>query len=105
MFFANHTVLKKGVSIISPPPIGYFLCSSGGIHHKMLSLLFALRFRIMTRFSFQYLNTYYLLLKEVDPNTENEDTLSADGMDNFLSELANAVPGIDEAMSFAEMLK
>lgn len=59
----------------------------------------------MTRFSFQYLNNYYLLLKEVDPNTENEETLSADGMDSFLSELANAVPGIDEAMSFAEMLK
>lgn len=70
-----------------------------------MSWLFALRFRIMTRFSFQYLNNYYLLLKEVDPNTENEETLSADGMDSFLSELANAVPGIDEAMSFAEMLK
>lgn len=46
-----------------------------------------------------------LYAMEVDPNTENEETLSADGMDSFLSELANAVPGIDEAMSFAEMLK
>lgn len=36
---------------------------------------------------------------------ENEDTVSSDGMDGFLSELANAIPGIDEAMSFAEMLK
>lgn len=26
-------------------------------------------------------------------------------MDGFLSDLANAIPGIDEAMSFAEMLK
>lgn len=28
-----------------------------------------------------------------------------DGMDTVFSELANAIPGIDEAMSFAEMLK
>lgn len=28
-----------------------------------------------------------------------------DGMDNLFSDLANAIPGIDEAMSFAEMLK
>mgnify|MGYP004718444679 FL=1 len=36
---------------------------------------------------------------------ENEETASSDGMDGFLSDLANAIPGIDEAMSFAEMLK
>lgn len=37
---------------------------------------------------------------------ENEDAVgSADGMDGFLSDLANSIPGIDEAMSFAEMLK
>ncbi|CAI9765210.1 unnamed protein product [Fraxinus pennsylvanica] len=41
---------------------------------------------------------------EVDPNVENEDTLGSDNMDGFLSDLANAIPGIDEAMSFAEML-
>ncbi|KAK6918437.1 Anion-transporting ATPase-like domain [Dillenia turbinata] len=46
-----------------------------------------------------------LYAMEVDPTVENEDTLSTDGMDGFLSELANAIPGIDEAMSFAEMLK
>lgn len=45
-----------------------------------------------------------LYAMEVDPNVENED-LSADGMDSLFSELANAIPGIDEAMSFAEMLK
>ncbi|VFQ61987.1 unnamed protein product [Cuscuta campestris] len=43
-----------------------------------------------------------LYAMEVDPNVEHEDT---DGMDGFLSEVANAIPGIDEAMSFAEMLK
>ncbi|GJQ92920.1 ATPase ARSA2-like protein [Tanacetum coccineum] len=42
---------------------------------------------------------------EVDPTVENEDTGSSDGMDGFLSDLANSIPGIDEAMSFAEMLK
>ncbi|KAL3649511.1 ATPase get3a [Castilleja foliolosa] len=38
--------------------------------------------------------------REVDPNVEHED--DANG---FISELANSIPGIDEAMSFAEMLK
>ncbi|KAI7984436.1 Receptor-like protein kinase ANXUR1 [Camellia lanceoleosa] len=41
---------------------------------------------------------------EVDPSMENEEALGTDGMDGFLSDLANAIPGIDEAMSFAEML-
>lgn len=45
------------------------------------------------------------LLKEVDPNVESEDVTNAEGMDSLFSELANAIPGIDEAMSFAEMLK
>ncbi|KNA11995.1 hypothetical protein SOVF_129940 [Spinacia oleracea] len=45
-----------------------------------------------------------LFAMEVDPSVENDD-LSSDGPDNFVSELANAIPGIDEAMSFAEMLK
>lgn len=45
-----------------------------------------------------------LFAMEVDPTVENED-LSADNPESFVSELANAIPGIDEAMSFAEMLK
>lgn len=35
---------------------------------------------------------------------ENEE-VGPEGMDGLFSELANAIPGIDEAMSFAEMLK
>ncbi|KAH7512838.1 hypothetical protein FEM48_Zijuj12G0132500 [Ziziphus jujuba var. spinosa] len=46
-----------------------------------------------------------LYAMEVDPSVDNEEMGSADGMDGFVSELANAIPGIDEAMSFAEMLK
>ncbi|PSS24339.1 ATPase [Actinidia chinensis var. chinensis] len=46
-----------------------------------------------------------LYAMEVDPTVENEETLGSDGMDGFLSDLGNAIPGIDEAMSFAEMLK
>ncbi|GAB2232197.1 hypothetical protein Drorol1_Dr00011224 [Drosera rotundifolia] len=46
-----------------------------------------------------------LYAMEVDPTVENEDIPGIDGQDNFVSELANAIPGIDEAMSFAEMLK
>ncbi|KAK3429828.1 hypothetical protein EUGRSUZ_E01322 [Eucalyptus grandis] len=46
-----------------------------------------------------------LYAMEVDPNVEQEDLGSSEGMDSLVSELANAIPGIDEAMSFAEMLK
>ncbi|KAI3787437.1 hypothetical protein L1987_41902 [Smallanthus sonchifolius] len=45
-----------------------------------------------------------LYAMEVDPNME-EGEEGAEGMDGFLSDLANSIPGIDEAMSFAEMLK
>lgn len=43
-----------------------------------------------------------LYAMEVDPNVEHDDGSDTDG---FVSELANSIPGIDEAMSFAEMLK
>ncbi|KAF9614769.1 hypothetical protein IFM89_020623 [Coptis chinensis] len=46
-----------------------------------------------------------LFAMEVDPNVENDDMPNMEGMDSFISELTNAIPGIDEAMSFAEMLK
>ncbi|KAF7844687.1 ATPase ARSA2 [Senna tora] len=40
-----------------------------------------------------------------DPTVEQEDMGATEGMDSLFSELAGAIPGIDEAMSFAEMLK
>jgi arsenite-transporting ATPase len=43
--------------------------------------------------------------QEVDPTVETDDMAGTDGMDGLVSDLANASPGIDEAMSFAEMLK
>ncbi|KAK4752287.1 hypothetical protein SAY87_021085 [Trapa incisa] len=46
-----------------------------------------------------------LYAMEVDPTVEHEDMGGPEGMDSLISELANAIPGIDEAMSFAEMLK
>uniref|UniRef100_N1R2M4 ATPase n=1 Tax=Aegilops tauschii TaxID=37682 RepID=N1R2M4_AEGTA len=42
--------------------------------------------------------------KEIDPKVENDD-FGNEGMEGFISELTNAIPGVDEAMSFAEMLK
>ncbi|KAG6486322.1 hypothetical protein ZIOFF_054892 [Zingiber officinale] len=45
-----------------------------------------------------------LYAMEVDPKMEDDD-LSDEGLEGFLSELTNAIPGVDEAMSFAEMLK
>lgn len=41
----------------------------------------------------------------MDPIIEHEDMGGADGMDSLFSELAGAIPVIDEAMSFAQMLK
>ncbi|KAG6434442.1 hypothetical protein SASPL_106078 [Salvia splendens] len=46
-----------------------------------------------------------LYAMEVDPNVDNEENLSSDGADGFMSDLTNSIPGIDEAMSFGEMLK
>ncbi|KAL8495399.1 hypothetical protein ACS0TY_019515 [Phlomoides rotata] len=46
-----------------------------------------------------------LYAMEVDPNVEHDDSLGSDMTDGLVSELANSIPGIDEAMSFAEMLK
>ncbi|KAK8583360.1 hypothetical protein V6N13_022066 [Hibiscus sabdariffa] len=46
-----------------------------------------------------------LYAMEVDPTVENEDVNGPEGMDGLFSDLANSIPGIDEAMSFAEMLK
>ncbi|XP_010272579.1 PREDICTED: ATPase GET3-like [Nelumbo nucifera] len=46
-----------------------------------------------------------LYAMEVDPTVENEDLPNVEEMDSFISDLTNAIPGIDEAMSFSEMLK
>lgn len=43
-------------------------------------------------------------MQEVDPKVEN-DNIDQLGDSSMISELTNAIPGIDEAMSFAEMLK
>ncbi|GER26417.1 ATPase ASNA1 homolog [Striga asiatica] len=45
-----------------------------------------------------------LYAMEVDPNVENDESGGSD-TDGFMSDLTNSIPGIDEAMSFAEMLK
>ncbi|KAL0373610.1 UNVERIFIED_CONTAM: ATPase ARSA2 [Sesamum radiatum] len=42
-----------------------------------------------------------LYAMEVDPTVEHEEG----DTDGFMSDLSNSIPGIDEAMSFAEMLK
>lgn len=47
-----------------------------------------------------------LFAMEVDPKVENDHLMNdEEGFDSFLSDLTNAIPGVDEAMSFAEMLK
>ncbi|KAL3677702.1 hypothetical protein R1sor_020658 [Riccia sorocarpa] len=48
-----------------------------------------------------------LYAMEIDPTVETEELDQFEGMGGFVSELANAIPGIDETicMSLAEMLK
>ena len=47
-----------------------------------------------------------LPLQEVDPSPESDDLESLDeGAGGFLADLAGSIPGIDEAMSFAEVMR
>ncbi|KAL4311672.1 hypothetical protein GQ457_01G055590 [Hibiscus cannabinus] len=66
-----------------------------------LSDAFQQRFTKIPTLVYGFKNLYAM---EVDPTVENDD-FGAEGMDGLFSDLANAIPGIDEAMSFGEMLK
>lgn len=45
-------------------------------------------------------------LQEVDPTPDTSDFENMEwAQDSFMTELASSIPGIDEAMSFAEVLK
>ncbi|KAK5819042.1 ATPase ASNA1 [Gossypium arboreum] len=66
-----------------------------------LSDAFQQRFTKTPTLVYGFKNLYAM---EVDPSVDN-DEFGMEGMDSLFSDLANAIPGIDEAMSFGEMLK
>ncbi|KAH1130046.1 hypothetical protein J1N35_001424 [Gossypium stocksii] len=66
-----------------------------------LSDAFQQRFTKTPTLVYGFKNLYAM---EVDPSVDN-DEFGTEGMDSLFSDLANAIPGIDEAMSFGEMLK
>ncbi|KAG8488966.1 hypothetical protein CXB51_016959 [Gossypium anomalum] len=65
-----------------------------------LSDAFQQRFTKTPTLVYGFKNLYAM---EVDPTVDN-DEFGTEGMDSLFSDLANAIPGIDEAMSFGEML-
>lgn len=44
-------------------------------------------------------------VQEIDPSPEHTDLAELDSGPNFLSDLTSSIPGIDEAMSFAEVMR
>ena len=48
----------------------------------------------------------FFFCQEVDPSPDTEDLESLEeGAGSFLTDLAGSIPGIDEAMSFAEVMR
>lgn len=52
------------------------------------------------------LHFLFALFQEIDPKIEMDDSEFLDGASqSLMSDIISSVPGIDEAMSFAELLK
>lgn len=85
-----------------------FLSLTPQLHYPDRSVYIRYHFQLLASLLslLDYLTSisFFCRSQEVDPKVEGDD-MSEEGLDGFLSELTNAIPGVDEAMSFAEMLK
>ncbi|EMS68842.1 ATPase ASNA1-like protein [Triticum urartu] len=95
--FTKFPTLVKGFSNLYAMSV--LVISTDPAHN--LSDAFQQRFTKFPTLVKGFSNLYAM---EIDPKVENDD-FGNEGMEGFISELTNAIPGVDEAMSFAEMLK